>query len=81
MSNFIKTSYMDSPNLGYSEYLVKSKNDLSALSPKQGDRAIVLDEGKIYLCVTQGSWEKFGNTAPSGDITIRYTKASNGGEG
>ena len=73
MGNAIKTNYMESPNLGYSEYFVKSKTDLSAISPKQGDRAIVADEGKIYLCVTQGEWEKFGNSIPSGNVTIETT--------
>lgn len=73
MSNYIKTNYMESPNIGYSEYFIKSKADLSALSPKPGDRAIVADEGKIYFCVTQGSWEKFGNTTSSGSVTIETT--------
>lgn len=73
MSNAIKTNYMESPNLGYSEYFVKSKTDLPAISPKSGDRAIVADEGKIYICVTQGSWEKFGNTTSSSSVTIETT--------
>lgn len=70
MGQYIKTDYMDSPNLGYSEFFIKSKTDLNAISPKPGDRAIVANEGKIYICIDQGQWERFGNTVPSDEVVV-----------
>jgi len=70
MANSIKTDYMNTPNLGYSEYFIKNASDLSALSPKPGDRAIVADNGAIYLCIETGEWSKFGNSIPSGEVVI-----------
>jgi len=59
MANIVKTEYMNQPILGFSEYLVKYTTDLTAISPQPGDRAIVVESG-LYICITQGSWEKIG---------------------
>lgn len=60
MADIIKTEYMDRPTLGFSEYIVADATALSAQSPKPGDRAIVLAEGKVYFCLNQGEWLPFG---------------------
>jgi hypothetical protein len=54
---------MDKPTLGYSEYIIADATALSAQSPKPGDRAIVLAEGKVYFCLNQGEWLPFGGDA------------------
>lgn len=56
MADVVKTSYMDRATLGYSEYLCKNKAALDAQSPKPGDRAMVVSEGKVYFCVETGTW-------------------------
>jgi len=56
MSNIIKTSYMDAPNLGYSEHFAKSANDLPT-NPKPGDRAL-LTNGDLYFCIEAGKMVK-----------------------
>jgi len=70
MANSIKTDYMNAPSLGYSEYFIKNETDLNALSPLPGDRAIVADNGAIYICIDKGTWNKFGNSVPGGEVVI-----------
>ena len=70
MANSIKTDYMNTPNLGYSEYFIKNESDLNALSPKPGDRALVADSGAVYICIETGEWNKFGNSVPSEEVVI-----------
>lgn len=60
MADLVKTNYMNQATVGYSEYLVTNIAALSAQSPKPGDRAIVIEEGKIYFCIHQGEWLPFG---------------------
>ena len=60
MADVIKTDYMGKPTIGYSQYVVADAAALSAQSPKPGDRAVVVSEGKVYFCLTQGEWLPFG---------------------
>ncbi len=60
MADLIKTNYMGQASVGYSEYLFLDAAALSAQSPKPGDRAIVINEGKVYFCINQGEWLPFG---------------------
>lgn len=60
MADVVKTEYMDRPTLGFSEFIVTDAAALATQSPKPGDRAIVLEEGKIYFCINTGEWLSFG---------------------
>lgn len=59
MADIIKTQYMDKAQRGYSEYVAKSYEALEKISPKEGDRAILLD-GSLYFCLEIGKWERIG---------------------
>lgn len=59
MANVLKTEYMNRPTLGYSEYLIKSENDLSSIpNPHLGDRAIAVEDGKIFVWIDGESWSE-----------------------
>ena len=59
MAEWIKTQYMDKPQRGYSEYIARNEEALDAITPKEGDRAILLD-GSLYVCLDNGKWEQIG---------------------
>lgn len=73
MADIIKTSYMDKPVLGYSEYLCKDKKALSAKTPKPGDRALVVSEGKVYFCVKKGTWLEWGKGGSEDGFPYLFT--------
>ena len=59
MADVIKTRYMDKATRGYSEYVARDLNALQTISPKEGDRAILLD-GSLYICLDNGQWDITG---------------------
>lgn len=68
MAEVIKTKYMDKATRGYSEYIARDLDALQTISPKEGDRAILLD-GSLYICVDNGIWDIAGG-AKETDILI-----------
>ena len=59
MAEWIKTQYMDKATRGYSEYVARDFNALATITPKEGDRAILLD-GSLYICLDNGKWDLIG---------------------
>lgn len=78
MAEVIKTKYMDKATRGYSEYIARDLNALQTISPKEGDRAILLD-GSLYICVDNGIWDIAGG-AKETDILIITAGYKTGGE-
>lgn len=64
MADVIKTNYMNKANVGYSEYVAKDSVALSAIPPKPGDRALCIEDGKVYFCINNSEWCAFGETKP-----------------
>jgi len=60
MADIIKVGYKDRPTIEYNEYLAKSAAALESITPKPGDRAMVMAEGKVYFCIEAGEWTAFG---------------------
>lgn len=76
MANIIKTKYMDKATRGYSEYVARDLSALQTISPKEGDRAILLD-GNLYICLDNGQWDMIA-TAGQGsgaELNISYGEA------
>ena len=78
MAEVIKTKYMDKATRGYSEYVARDLNALQTISPKEGDRAILLD-GSLYICVDNGQWDIAGGDKET-DILIITAGYKTGGE-
>ena len=72
MADIIKTEYMGKANIGFSEYIVKKVANLNSIPAKPGDRAIIQEEGSIYICIEGGQWEKLNlpTGGGGGSITI-----------
>lgn len=72
MADVIKTQYMDKAVRGYSEYIARDLDALQTISPKEGDRAILLD-GSLYICVDNGTWDIAGGAKETDVFIITVT--------
>lgn len=58
-NEIVKTSYMERPVKGYSEYFFKTDEARDSVIPRPGDRAL-MKNGDVYFCWEKGVWEKIG---------------------